>query len=65
MGELLLEADLHNDPENRAKNLAKKAIRKEKKADLKVEMLINAEAWQDAIEEAFLNKKNLDLDQTL
>lgn len=47
MGEFCLEAG------NR--DLAVTAIRKEKKYNIKVEMLINAEAWDDAVEVIFSN----------
>ena len=65
MGELLLEAVGPNDYENRAKTLAKKAIRKEKRYEFKIQMLIDAEAWTEAIEETFSNKKHAEFDMFL
>lgn len=45
MGELLLEAE--------NKSLAVTAIRKEKKYDHRIQMLIDAEAWIEAVDETF------------
>lgn len=45
MGEILMEAG------NR--NLASVAIKKEKKYELRVQGLIDAEAWKDAVIETF------------
>ena len=57
MGELCLEAG--------NKNFATLAIRKEKRYDLKINMLIQAEAWQEAIEEIYSNRKHQDFDMFL
>jgi molybdopterin-guanine dinucleotide biosynthesis protein A len=54
MGELLLEAG------NR--NLASVAIKKEKRYEHRVTALIDAEAWKDAVEEAFTNKKHAEFE---
>ena len=45
MGELCLEAN--NKP------LAVQAIRREKRYDVKINMLIEAEAWLEAVEDTF------------
>ena len=57
MGELCLEAE--------NKQLAIVAIRKEKKYELKCPMLIDAEAWLEATEEIFANRKHPDHEQFL
>ena len=57
MGELLLEAG--------NKNLAVVAIKREKRYDLKVNALIDAEAWKDAVEAAFSNRKDAEFDSLL
>ena len=57
MGELCLEAG--------NKNFATLAIRKEKRYDLRINMLIQAEAWQEAVEEIFSNRKNIEFDGLL
>lgn len=54
MGELCLESG--------NKKLAILAIRREKKYDIKINMLIDAEAWLEAVEETFSNRKNVDFD---
>ena len=47
------------------KNFANMAIRKEKRYDLKINMLIQAESWQEAVEEIYSNKKHADFDMFL
>jgi hypothetical protein len=54
MGELCLEAG--------NKNFAILAIRKEKRYEFKISMLIQAEAWQEAVEEVFTNRKHPEFD---
>jgi len=54
MGELCLEAE--------NKKLATLAIRKEKRYEQKISMLIDAEAWVEACEETFANRKNPDFE---
>lgn len=57
MGELCLEAG--------NKKLAILAIRKEKRYDQKINMLIDAEAWLEAIEEVFSNKRHAEFEDYL
>jgi len=55
MGELCLESG--------NKKLAILAIKKEKKYEHRVQMLIDAEAWFEAVEETFSNRKHADHDE--
>jgi hypothetical protein len=57
MGELCLEAG--------NKNFANLAIRKEKRYDFKISMLIQAESWQEAVEETYSNRKHQDFEMFL
>ena len=50
MGEILLEAQ--------NKELAIQAIRKEERYEQKINMLIDAEAWTEAVDETFLKRKH-------
>ena len=52
MGELCIEGG--------NKKLAILAIRKEKRYDLRFNMLVDIEAWLEAVEEVFSNKKKDD-----
>jgi len=51
MGEILLEAQ--------NKELAIQAIRKEERYEQKINMLIDAEAWTEAVDETFLKRSQL------
>lgn len=50
MGELLLEAN--------SKDLAIQAIRREARYEPKINMLIDAEAWLEAVEETFAKRRH-------
>ena len=54
MGELLMEA--------KNKNLAVVAIKKEKRYEHKVNALIDAEAWKEAVDETFANKRHAEFE---
>ena len=46
-------------------NLAIKAIRRDKRYEIKINMLIECEAWLEAVEEIFSNRKHAEFEMLL